>query len=71
MGPGEKLSPPDIAASLGVSVTPVREGGADPLAAEGLVYVRLRRGTRLVAPMSADDLAELYDIRLIDRASRR
>ena len=63
LGPGEKISPPDIAASLGVSVTPVRDA-VNLLAAEGLVYVRPRRGT-IVAPMSADDVAELYEIRLM------
>ena len=60
LGPGEKISPPDIAASLGVSVTPVRDA-VNLLAAEGLVHVRLRRGT-IVAPMSADDVAELDKI---------
>jgi DNA-binding GntR family transcriptional regulator len=63
LGPAEKISPPDIATSLGVSVTPVRDA-VNLLAAEGLVSVRPRRGT-IVAPMSADDVAELYEIRLM------
>jgi DNA-binding GntR family transcriptional regulator len=63
LGPGEKISPPDIAASLGVSVTPVRDA-VNLLAAEGLVHVRPRRGT-IVAPMAGDDVAELYEIRLM------
>jgi DNA-binding GntR family transcriptional regulator len=63
LGPGEKISPLDIAASLGVSVTPVRDA-VNLLAAEGLVHVRPRRGT-IVAPMSGDDVAELYEIRLM------
>jgi DNA-binding GntR family transcriptional regulator len=63
LGPGEKISPQDIAAGLGVSVTPVRDA-VNLLAAEGLVHVRPRRGT-IVAPMSADDVAELYEIRML------
>jgi len=63
LGPGEKISPPDIAESLGVSVTPVRDA-VNLLAAEGLVQVRPRRGT-VVAPMSGEDVAELYEIRLM------
>ena len=63
LGPGAKISPPDIAASLGVSVTPVRDA-VNLLAAEGLVRVRPRRGT-IVTPMSGDDVAELYEIRLM------
>lgn len=63
MLPGERISPPDIAASLGVSVTPVRDA-VNLLAAEGLVEIWPRRGT-IVSPVSADDVAELYDIRLM------
>jgi DNA-binding GntR family transcriptional regulator len=63
MLPGARISPPDIAASLGVSVTPVRDA-VNLLAAEGLVEVRPRRGT-IVSPVSAADVAELYDIRLM------
>ena len=50
-----------MAASLGVSVAPVRDA-VNLLAAEGLVHVRPRRGT-IVAPMSGDVVAELYEIR--------
>jgi DNA-binding GntR family transcriptional regulator len=63
LGPGEKISPSDVAASLGVSVTPVRDA-VNLLAAEGLVHIRPRRGT-IVSPVSGDDVAELYEIRLM------
>lgn len=61
--PGERISPPEIAASLGVSITPVRDA-VNQMAAEGLVMVIPRRGT-IVSPVSARDIEELYEIRLM------
>lgn len=61
--PEMRLSPPEIASSLGVSVTPVRDA-LNLLAAEGLVIVAPRRGT-IVAPVSPTDIEELYQIRLM------
>ena len=61
--PGERISPPVIAASMGVSVTPVRDA-VNQMAAEGLVTVTPRRGT-VVSPVSIRDIEELYEIRLI------
>ncbi len=60
---GNKISPASVAASLGISVTPVRDA-VNLLAAEGLVEVHPRRGT-IVAPVSARDVAELYEIRML------
>ena len=61
--PGERISPPEIAAALGVSITPVRDA-VNQMAAEGLVTVTPRRGT-VVSPVSIRDIEELYEIRLI------
>ncbi len=61
--PGERISPPDIAAALGVSITPVRDA-VNQMAAEGLVTVMPRRGT-VVSPISIRDIEELYEIRLM------
>jgi len=61
--PGERISPPDIAAALGVSITPVRDA-VNQMAAEGLVTVTPRRGT-VVSPVSIRDIEELYEIRLM------
>lgn len=61
--PGERISPPEIAAALGVSVTPVRDA-VNLLASEGLVSVRPRHRT-IVSPVSAENIAELYEIRLM------
>jgi DNA-binding GntR family transcriptional regulator len=61
--PGERISPPEIAAALGVSITPVRDA-VNQMAAEGLVTVKPRRGT-VVSPVSIRDIEELYEIRLI------
>src|SRR4051812_37670327 len=61
--PGERISPPEIAAALGVSVTPVRDA-VNQMAAEGLVTVTPRRG-RIVSPVSVRDIEELYEIRLM------
>src|SRR5436305_7797070 len=61
--PGERISPPDVAAALGVSITPVRDA-VNQMAAEGLVTVMPRRGT-VVSPISIRDIEELYEIRLM------
>jgi DNA-binding GntR family transcriptional regulator len=61
--PGERISPPEIAAALGVSITPVRDA-VNQMAAEGLVTVTPRRGT-IVSPVSVRDIEELYEIRLM------
>jgi DNA-binding GntR family transcriptional regulator len=59
--PGQRISPPVIAAALGVSITPVRDA-VNQMAAEGLVTVTPRRGT-VVSPVSVRDIEELYEIR--------
>jgi DNA-binding GntR family transcriptional regulator len=61
--PGERISPPVIAAAMGVSITPVRDA-VNQMAAEGLVTVTPRRGT-VVSPVSIRDIEELYEIRLM------
>lgn len=61
--PGERISPFEIAADLGVSITPVRDA-VNQMAAEGLVTVTPRRGT-VVSPVSIRDIEELYEIRLM------
>ena len=61
--PGERISPPEIAAALGVSITPVRDA-VNQMAAEGLVTVTPRRRT-VVSPVSVRDIEELYEIRLM------
>jgi DNA-binding GntR family transcriptional regulator len=61
--PGERISPPAIAAAMGVSITPVRDA-VNQMAAEGLVTVMPRRGT-VVSPVSIRDIEELYEIRLM------
>jgi DNA-binding GntR family transcriptional regulator len=61
--PGERISPPEIAAALGVSITPVRDA-VNQMAAEGLVTVTPRSRT-VVSPVSIRDIEELYEIRLI------
>ena len=61
--PGERISPPEIAAALGVSITPVRDA-VNQMAAEGLVTVMPRRGT-VVSPIAIGDIRELYEIRLM------
>jgi DNA-binding GntR family transcriptional regulator len=61
--PGERISPPEIAAALGVSITPVRDA-VNQMAAEGLVTVTPRSRT-VVSPVSIRDIEELYEIRLM------
>lgn len=63
LAPGHRISPAGIAASLGVSITPVRDA-INLLAAEGFIEVHARRGT-VVTPVSSADVTELYEIRLL------
>jgi DNA-binding GntR family transcriptional regulator len=63
LGPGERISPPEIAAAMGVSITPVRDA-VNQMAAEGLVTVAPRRGTT-VSPVSIRDIEDLYEVRLM------
>lgn len=59
--PGERLNVEELAAKLGVSLTPVR-GAVQQLATEGLVEIRPRSGT-FVANLSAQDVEETFRIR--------
>lgn len=58
---GTRLIQADIASSLGVSTTPVREALRD-LVAEGLIVFDAHRGA-VVHELSADELREIYVIR--------
>ncbi|HXF98858.1 MAG TPA: GntR family transcriptional regulator [Gaiellaceae bacterium] len=60
--PGEKLSLHELAAELGVSRSPVHQA-LTRLVSEGLLTVRPRRGY-FVAPVTAQAVAEGYDVRL-------
>ena len=60
--PGEKLSLHELAAELGVSRSPVHHA-LTRLVSEGLLTVRARRGY-YVTPVTAEALAEGYDVRL-------
>src|ERR1700682_6002965 len=60
---GERLQLAPLAVQLGVSGTPVRDA-LNPLAAEGLVEIRPRRGT-FVAQVDRDTVAEVYQMRLM------
>lgn len=62
LAPGAKLSQHRLAAELGMSRIPVRDA-LRSLAAEGLVTFRAH-ATAVVAPLSMDDLQELYEIRI-------
>ena len=59
---GERLDIKDLAAKLGVSLTPVRDA-INRLAAEGLVEIRPRSGT-FVTDLSANDVADTFDVRM-------
>lgn len=61
--PGEVYSAPELAAQLGVSVTPVREALLD-LAKEGLVEPIRNKGY-LVTELSDHDLDEIYRLRVM------
>ena len=59
--PGMRLNVDELAAQLGVSLTPVRSA-MQLLSAEGLVDVHSRSGT-FVATLTRRDLSETFDIR--------
>jgi DNA-binding GntR family transcriptional regulator len=60
--PGERLQVDDIAAKLGVSLTPVRHA-IQQLATEGLIEIRPRSGT-FVALLTPRDVKETCDLRV-------
>jgi DNA-binding GntR family transcriptional regulator len=60
---GTRLVQAQIAVELNVSTTPVREALRD-LAAHGLIHLDNHRGA-VVAVMSAKDMADIYDVRLV------
>lgn len=62
LAPGSLLNQNDLATSLGMSRIPVRDA-LRTLAGEGLVVFRAH-STATVAPLSIDDLQELYELRL-------
>jgi DNA-binding GntR family transcriptional regulator len=59
--PLERITEEHVAERLGLSRTPVREAFG-LLAAEGLITVIAKRGS-FVAPLSVDDILEIYQIR--------
>lgn len=61
--PGEKVQVDEVASQLGVSRTPVKDA-LNRLALEGLIDKVARRGT-FVSTMSAQDVDELFDLRLL------
>jgi DNA-binding GntR family transcriptional regulator len=61
--PGSWLREEDVAATAGVSRTPVREA-LHRLQAEGLVEIQRHRGAMVVG-WTAEDLDDLYDLRVI------
>lgn len=60
--PGERLNQAELAERLGVSRMPIREA-LRRLDAEGLVTLQPYKGA-IVANLSADELTEIYDMRL-------
>jgi DNA-binding GntR family transcriptional regulator len=73
--PGERLRLEDLAAQLGVSITPVREALLT-LRGEDMVELQPRRGY-VVAPLSRQDIEDIFKLQadiageLAARASRR
>jgi DNA-binding GntR family transcriptional regulator len=63
LNPKERISVSDVATGLGVSRTPVTDA-LKRLAAEGLVEIVPRVGT-FVTELTARDVAELFDLRLL------
>lgn len=61
--PGRRLSQVELADELGVSRIPLRDA-LRRLSAEGLVEIDGRRGAR-VSSLTADDVAEIYEMRLM------
>jgi DNA-binding GntR family transcriptional regulator len=62
MEPGSTVNQEGLAASLGVSITPLREA-LRRLESDGLVILEAHR-TLTVAPLSANEVRELYAVRL-------
>ncbi len=60
--PGERLHVKELAATLGVSLTPVKDA-INRLAIEGLVAINPRSGT-YVTEISSRDLAETFELRV-------
>ena len=60
--PGERLMQDELAEQLGVSRTPIREA-LQKLAGEGFIVLSPHRGAS-VANFSADELVEIYSIRI-------
>jgi DNA-binding GntR family transcriptional regulator len=60
--PGSRLAQYDLAASLNMSITPLREA-IRRLSSEGLVTVDTHRDVR-VSPMNADEARQLFEVRL-------
>jgi DNA-binding GntR family transcriptional regulator len=63
LAPGTILNQMDLASALGMSRIPIRDA-LRTLAAEGLVEMEAHTPAR-VAPLSLDDLEELYELRLL------
>lgn len=59
--PGERLNPNEVAAKLGVSITPVKDA-VTRLVSEGLIEIRPRSGT-FVSAISLQDLTETFELR--------
>ena len=59
--PGQKINQDEFAEMTGVSRLPVRNA-IERLASEGLVIIQPRRGA-IVAPISADDLIQIFNTR--------
>jgi DNA-binding GntR family transcriptional regulator len=71
LAPGDKIRQEEIAATLGISLSPVREALA-VLEQEGQVTYLPRRGY-YVTELDMDDLREIYELRALleERAARR
>lgn len=71
LAPGDRIGQEQVAASLGISLAPVREALAT-LEQEGQVAYRPRRGY-FVTELDVDDLREIYELRALleTRAARR
>lgn len=61
--PGDRLRAEDLAAAMGISLTPVRQALAK-LSGEGLVEFRGAQGPFVASP-TEDEIEELYDSRLM------
>ncbi len=61
--PGERISEPALAETLGLSRTPIREA-LQTLAKEGLVEVIPHKGAR-VRRLSVKEIAEVYEVRAV------